>query len=201
MNRFISGTIAVTLLALLATPAFAKKNNPNVQLEFVPQQAVGGAEAIITSGMIRRPIAVRVVNERPGEDPAEIGTRTDDDDRRHTLKAVNDVVEYVAEAIDDALTQWGIKTEDSAGLVLEIGLVRFDILETNQAVGATYNANVRFVAELKAGGDWSGGSVGDATRYGRKFSNANVNEVLSDALLEALAEIISDDRLRQIWED
>ena len=40
---------------------------------------------------------------------------------------------------------------------------------------------------------------GDATRYGRKFSNDNVNEVLSDALLEALADLLNHGGLQNAW--
>lgn len=201
MARYLPRTcFAGGLLALLALPAVAKKNDPNVQLDFRPQQAVAAAEAAITPAMLRRPVAVRILDSRPGDDPAEIGTRTDDDDRRHTLRAVNDVPTYVTGVFEELLHQWGVKTQEDADLVLEITLVQFHILETNQAVGATFNGSVRIAAEVTSGGDWAGGAFGDATRYGKKFSNANVNEVLSDALLEALANLLSDQGLHEAWE-
>jgi uncharacterized lipoprotein YajG len=193
--------LVLVLLATLAVPAFAKKNNPNVQLKFVPQQAVASVEADVTPGMLRRPVAVRIEDARPGEDAAKIGSRTDDDDRKIALKAVNRVVDFAATAADEILTRWGIKTDDGAGLVLVIHLAQFTVEETNQAVGATYNAEIRLAAELTGDADWSGGSTGDATRYGKKFSNDNVNEVLSDALLEALANLVSDRGLQAAWEE
>jgi len=201
MNRVIHRILVLALLATLAVPASAKKNDPNVQLDFRPQQAVAAAQADITPDMLRRPVAVRVEDARPGDDAAAIGTRTDDDDRKHTLKALNEVEAYVSAVVGDVVNQWGIQTDDGAGLVLEIHLVQFHVEEANQAVGATFNASVRLAAELTAGGDWSGGSTGDATRYGKKFSNDNVNEVLSDALLEALAALLSDRSLHAAWEE
>lgn len=200
MFRFRAFLFMAVLLVMLAAPTFAKKNNPNVELDFRPQQAVAGAEVEITPDMLRRAVSLQVEDLRPGEDSSDIGTRTDDDDRKHTLRAVNEVPPYVTSVFEELLNQWGIKTQDDAGLHLHISLIRFTVLETNQAVGATYKANVQLAAEVTGGGEWSGGASGDATRYGKKFSNANVNEVLSDALLEALAELLNDPDLRQVWE-
>lgn len=191
--------VAIAVLLVMAAPASAKKNNPNVELDFRPQQAVAAAEADVTPDMLRRPVALRVEDMR--RDPEEIGTRTDDDDRKHTLRAVGDVREYAAAAIEELLDDWGVQTDDGAGLILEISLVQIDVLETNQAVGATFSANVRLAAELKGAAQWSGTASGDATRYGKKFSNENVNEVLSDALLEAVANLLSEPGLHQAWEE
>lgn len=191
---------ACLVFGTLAAPALAKKNDPNVHLDFRPQQAVAGAEVSISPDMLRRPVAVKIEDLRAGDDPADIGVRTDDDDRRHILRATNEVLPYVESVFDELLQEWGIKTEAGADLVLTISLAQLKILETNQAVGATYNAEVRLAAEITGGGDWSGGASGDATRYGKKFSNANVNEVLSDALLEALANLLSEPGVHEAWE-
>lgn len=200
MNRSKASILILTLLVALAAPSWAKKLNPNVELDFRPQQAVAGAEANVTPNMLKRPVTVRVEDLRPGDELSDIGTRTDDDDRKHTLHAVNEVQPFVQATVDELLEEWGIRNEEGADLVLEISLVRFSVLETNQAVGATYNATVRFAAELSGAAEWSGGATGDATRYGKKFSNANVNEVLSDALLEALAALVSEEGLHEAWE-
>ncbi|MEE8522924.1 MAG: YajG family lipoprotein [Thermoanaerobaculia bacterium] len=201
MTRATYRTIVFALLATLAVPAGAKKNNPDVQLVFLPQQAVAAAEADITPDQRRRPVQIRVADARAADDVAKIGSRTDDDDRYHTLRAVNDVGTFVGTVVDEVVEQWGIKTGDGADLVLEISLLEFMVEETNQAVGATYKANVRLDGELTGDGEWSGGSFGDASRYGKKFSNENLNEVLSDALLEALADLLSDRGLHRAWKE
>ena len=46
---------------------------------------------------------------------------------------------------------------------------------------------------------WEGSAAGDATRYGKKFSNDNVNEVLSDALIEAFAALLDHGGLQSAW--
>ena len=91
---------------------------------------------------------------------------------------------------------------DDAELVLTVGLRQFTLTESNQAVGATFSAEVRFAADLvdpRSGGRWSGSSFGDASRYGKKFSNTNCNEVLSDALLEAWSSLLNHGALRDTW--
>ncbi len=196
---------AVTFLALavFATPSTAKKNDPDVDLSFRPQQAVAAAVADLSHEMLKTPAELRVTDDRPGEDPSEIGWRTDDDDRKHTLRAVDDVGPFVAGALEELANEWDLRTKDGSGLTLAVILTRFKAQETNQAVGATYNANCRLSAELKRGGKelWSGTATGDATRYGKKFSNDNVNEVLSDALLEAFADLLSNGGLHRAWPD
>lgn len=70
----------------------------------------------------------------------------------------------------------------------------FNVTETNQAVGATFDANVRLELELKDGTGktlWQEASVAEANRYGKKFSNENCNEVLSDALLESFGKALN----------
>ena len=102
----------------------------------------------------------------------------------------------------ESAASWGIDLTDDASQVLKVRLLIFKVLETNQVIGATYNAEVRFAYSLSKPGQepaMSGSAEGDATRYGRKFSNANINEVLSDALLEALAYVFSDPRLQRVW--
>lgn len=202
MNRFIPITIGIAIAVALAHPATAKKNNPNVSLEFTPQQAVAAAVANVAGAMLDKPVALHFEDDRQGEDPKSIGIRTDDKDRRHNLVATSDVPEFVEQILVETAKNWGIRFDDDAGLELDVHLLQFNLLETNQAVGATYNATVRLEYALRAGDAEPrvrSTVVGDATRYGRKFSNTNCNEVLSDAMLEAFAEMFSDPALQRAW--
>jgi uncharacterized lipoprotein YajG len=195
---------AVAILLAVSSPSLlaAAKNNPNVALRFTPQQTVAAASATIVPAMMERPVALRLRDSRPGPDAARIGTRTDDDDRTHILQATTDVLGFVEETTRQVLAQWGLRLDPDAARVLQITLMAFEITETNQAVGATYRSDVRLVGEVQdATGQRLGSAnvAGDASRYGRKFSNENVNEVLSDALLEALAGLVSDPSIRTPW--
>lgn len=200
MKPRMKALIVASLAVSLASAAVAKKNNPNIELDFVPQQTVAGAEANVAGAMLERAVAVRFVDARRGDDPSKIGMRTDDDDRRHDLHATSDVLEFVETHFVDSAYDWGVDVDDAAGLTLEVKLMGLEIVETNQAVGATYNATVRLAYSLSGGSEaHTGAQTGDATRYGKKFSNANANEVLSDALLEVYAAVLSDPALQRAW--
>jgi hypothetical protein len=188
---------ALAAVLVLSGPALAKKNNPNIDLEFLPQQSVDAAVADVSGQMLDRPVQIRFVDERKQEDPSKIGVRTDGDDRRHDLKATSDVGDFVEQHLVESAGDWGVRVETEADLQLEVRLLKVDLLETNQAVGATYNATVRIAFAM---GSMSGSATGDATRWGKKFSSDNLNEVLSDAMLEAFAGMFSEPKLKEAWE-
>jgi hypothetical protein len=202
MQRLVCGVAVCALIGIVAKPVQAKKNDPNVELEFNPQQYVAVAEVHLTSEMHQRPVRLKVVDGRPSPDPSNIGTRTDDDDEKFQLTATNDVLTFAERIIIRSAKEWGVVLSDDAELTLAGKLLRFHVAETNQVVGASYYGDVRLGFDLRdAVGRvlWSGTGSGDASRYGRKFSNDNCNEVLSDALLEALASTLSNSRLHEAW--
>ena len=177
----------------VAVPAGAKPMNLDVDLEYSPTTEVA---APVPPASLATEISLIVADSRDMEDTMSLGTRTDGDDREHPLRATSDVVEFLQSAMVEQGADWGIDLgADSAGLVLVAKVDRFQGLETNQAVGATYEAWTELGVELR-GADgstlWKGDVAGDATRYGRKYSNANLNEVLSDAVAEALAALLND---------
>jgi hypothetical protein len=197
--RWLSVTAAILVVTCTAV---AKPNITSFQLEFTPQQTVASAEVMLHPSMQEHAVELRLADARPVYDPAIIGSRTDDDDRHFDLTATNDVLSVVEKVFVAQLRNWGIAVENGADLVLNAKLGQFTVAETNQAVGATFGARVRIAAELqdRSGGVlWSGSSFGDATRYGKKFSNLNCNEVLSDALLEAWSSLLSRSGLHDAW--
>jgi hypothetical protein len=197
MKRWQSGT------------ALAKrKSQPRFELEFQPQQSVAGAEIVWDAMMSEKPIQLRIIDKRPGDDPGAIGYRSDDEDRRGKLYATNDVEKFLQKTLKSVSEEWGVVVDDDSSLVLEVTLLGFKVVEENQAVGALYSADVRFMFEFKKRNFilsdsvlWKGSEAGDATRYGKKYSNINCNEVLSDALLEAFAAGISSGGLHEAWND
>lgn len=194
----------VALVALLPVTAEAKKNDPNIPLAYTPTTEVAEATAVPTSRMRTTSASILISDDRGLDEPRTIGTRTDDDDNRIDLVATSDVAAFVEESLADQARQWNFSIAEpgSGGVVLVGRISQLSIEETNQAVGATYNAEVTFEMELRdAGGEtvWSGSAFGDASRYGKKFSRENTNEVLSDALAEALANALGDPALRSAW--
>ena len=199
-SRSLLSVLALVLLAPAA--ASAKKNDPNIQLDYRPTTSVAEASSVPTSEMRAVPAAIRLEDDR-AVDKAMIGSRTDDDDRRIDLRATNDVGEFAEAALVRQAREWtyAITDPDEAEVVLAGKLTQFVIDETNPAVGATYEARCTFEFEIRRAGEktWSGVFSGDATRYGKKFSGGNINEVLSDALAEAFANALNDSGLRSAW--
>lgn len=196
--------VLAALLPAAAQAALARKNDPMIELRFSPQQTVAKAEVTIRGAMLDRPARLVLVDDRGDEDSAAIGTRTNDADEVFALEAVGEgaVMSFVDEVTRDSIASWGVDVDEDAPLTLSVRLLKFDVLEKNQVVGATYNAEVRFAYSLlSASGEsrLSSTAMGDATRYGRKFSNANINEVLSDALLEVIANMLNDTALQEAW--
>lgn len=190
------------LCALLGMPAAAKENDPEIHLTWSPQQRVATAQADVSAEMLRRPVELEVTDERGLEDPTVLGRRTDDADREWALLSVEPVEVFVGRSAATALGGWGIGVRADAERTLTLAILRFRVVESNQAVGATYEAQCRLEGAFRdARGTvlWSGSATGDATRYGRKFSEANVSEVLSDALLEALGTLLGDRGLHRAW--
>jgi hypothetical protein len=193
----------LTLGPLFATDTLcAKVNNPNFELVFDPQQAVGEAYASIPGSVRQYPLSIRLVEGRALDNLAVVGSRTDDDDRLFDLKATNEVVPFVEKILVRNAQEWGIRVAGDADLVLTAELLTFKVTERDKAVGATFKAEVRLAAQLqnRAGTQlWAGSAFGDATRYGKKLSNQNCNEVLSDAMLESFADLFSNSGLHRAW--
>ncbi|HEX5758461.1 MAG TPA: hypothetical protein VF121_04665 [Thermoanaerobaculia bacterium] len=194
----------LAVVALVPAAAAAKKGSPNIPLAYTPTTAVAEASAAPTSEMRAVPAALLISDDRGLADKAVIGSRSDDDDRRSELKATNDVAGFVESALTKQARDWSFVIADpaEAGVLLVGKITQFQVDETNQAVGATYSAEVALDYELRdrAGKKLAGGTfVGDASRYGKKFSTENTNEVVSDALAESFANALGDPTFRAAW--
>ncbi len=205
-NTFVRPSLAATLaLATLLSlgTAAAKELGPfNVKLRYAPQESVGTNTPTLMAGISDRPIQVEMAEGRTVADLAVIGESTDDDDRVWPVRATNDPIEWSKEVLAKNAGDWGIRVDAGAPLVLAGKLTRFRVVESNKAVGSTYNAEAQFTFQLRdrrGATLWEGTGAGDATRYGRDRSEDNVNEVLSDATQEALAAALADTKLQEAW--
>ncbi len=190
----------------VAVPAAAigRKGSPDIPLAYTPTTAVAEASAAPTADMRAVPVALLISDDRGLDDKAVIGSRTDDDDRRSEVRATNDVAVFVESALTKQARDWTfvLAGPAEAGMLLVGKITQFRVEETNQAVGASYNAEVALDFELRdrSGKKLASGSyLGDASRYGKKVSAGNANEVLSDALAEAFANALSDSTIRSAW--
>lgn len=194
----------VIILSLLGTAGAeaADKGIFTLSLRYMPQESVANSNALLLPGMSERPVNLSITEGRAGNDPAVIGDTSDDDDRVWPIRASNDVIGWANEVLKKNATDWGIKTSAEAPLTLAGKLTRFRVVESNKAVGSTYNAETQVTFTLQdAQGRtlWEGAASGDATRYGKSRSQENTNEVLSDAAKEAYANLFNDAGLQNAW--
>lgn len=199
-NRFLH----LGILALLASaPAvYADTGVLNVNLHYSPQESVGSDVPSLLPGISDRPVQLKVRDNRTGPDPAVIGDSSDDDDKVWPVRAGNDVPAFALQILERAAADWGIRVSKDAPLTLAATLTRFRIVESNKAVGSTYNGDVSVTFTLQdAGGRtlWEGTGSGDATRYGKARSGDNISEVLTDAAKEAYAAGIASTGLQEAW--
>ena len=192
------------LVALIATAAYGRGNRTDmtVTLKFTPQEGVTSTNVDLPTELLTRPVAIRVEDARSLPDPLVIGHGTGGNDKVFPIHADRDVIAFVRETLGDIAGQWSVKQDKSANRILTLQLVRFDVEESNKAVGSVYTSDVRFAFKLK---DAQGKTLADGTgagsthRYGKGHSGENCNEVLSDALKEAFANVISNSDLRRAW--
>ncbi|HSF39077.1 MAG TPA: YajG family lipoprotein [Thermoanaerobaculia bacterium] len=180
----------------------ADKGPFTVSLRYSPQESVATSSAVLGPGMNERPVQVTMEDGRAGSDPAVIGDCSDDDDKMWPVKASNSVVTWADEVLRKNLGDWGIKVSPDAPQTLAGKLTRVRVVESNKAVGSTYQAEVQVAFALKnaqGGVLWEGTALGDATRFGRARSQENVNEVLSDAIKETYANALNDAGLQNAW--
>lgn len=194
--------MAVLALVLAgAVHAAPERNTRAIDLAFVPQESVAAPRPALAGGMTDRPVRVTVQEARGLTDPRQVGVQIDDGRERYAWIAGQDVPATVGRFVEEILRGWSVRVDPAADRELALELTRYQVTETDQAVGSTYTADVAFRATLRLGGQpaWSGSASGEARRYGRGESASNSNEVLSDALKNTLAGLLNHGGLQSAW--
>lgn len=193
--------LAVLLLVSITVFARDSRKEVAVDLKFAPQEGVNSNSPDLSSGMLERAVALKLEDGRGG-DALEIGQGTNDDDEHFPIVASSPVLPFLQGTLASMAADWGLKVEDGADRVLTLKLMRFYVDESNKAVGSVYASEVKVTYTLadKSGKRlMDGADSGSAHRYGRARSGDNANEVLSDALKETFANVLSDPRLQEAW--
>ncbi len=195
---------AAILVASAAIAVYGRGNRTDmiVTLRFTPQEGVTSTTVDLSPALLRQSIAIRVQDARQLPDPLVIGHGTGGNDKVFPIHADRDIVAFIQETVADIASQWSVKQEKSANRILTLQLIRFDVDESNKAVGSVYTSDVKLAFVLKdAQGKTlsEGNGSGGTHRYGKGHSGENCNEVLSDALKEAFANVISNGELQAAW--
>jgi hypothetical protein len=172
-----------------------------IELMFTPQENTGSDRPILTAGITERPIRI-VLNDAREPADVTVGAQLNDGVQQFTWQVAEMPAAKISGFTEQTLHGWFIQLAPDAPLELVLGLSRYYVTESKQAVGSSYTAEVGFRASL-VGGDgaslWSGTAFGEAHRFGRAESSANCNEVLSDALKAALSNLFSQAGLQSRW--
>jgi hypothetical protein len=196
--------VHAVVLASAATLAHARGNlkELTVPLKFTPQEGVHESSADLPPTLLSQSVEIRVEDARKLDDPLLIGQGTGGDDKRFPIHADHDVATFVQDVATSVAKEWALKTDAPAARTLILQLTRYNIDESNKALGSVYGAEVKFAYILK---DTRGHTLAEGTgsgtahRYGHAHSPDNINEVLSDALKEAYANVLSDKPLQTAW--
>ena len=188
------------VMLVFALPLFAASDF-TVDLRFLPQEGVHESSPDLAPSVLDRPVRIAVLDARGVDDALVIGKGTDDDDHAFEIRATTAVLPYLGATSVDVAKDWGIRTSEKSGRVLRLRFTRFFVEESNKALGSVYAAEVKLTFTLEDGKGLlaEGAASGSAHRYGRSRSEENANEVLSDALKEALANAFGDSRLQSAW--
>lgn len=196
--------VYAVVLVSLATLAHARGNlkELTVPLKFTPQEGVRESSADLPPTLLNQSVEIRVEDARKLDDPLLIGQGTGGDDKRFPIHADHDVAAFVQDVAASVAKEWALKTDPPAARTLVLQLTRFNIDESNKALGSIYGAEVKLAYILKDNRGHTlteGTGSGTAHRYGHAHSPDNINEVLSDALKEAYANVLGDKPLQTAW--
>ena len=203
MNRSSSTMVLVlTISTAIGLSRADSVKERTLALQFVPQDTTGSRSPTLGEGITSRPAGLTFEDKRPPSEVALVGEGTDDDDHLFPWRSTTPIPDFAKEVFVRTVQGWGVRIEEGTDLTLVVRLTRFFVSEKDQAVGSSYTADVRVAFELK-GRDGtllsSGVASGDARRYGRKRSADNCNEVLSDAMKEAYANVFDQPGLQAAW--
>ena len=196
--------LVMLLTATTAPLAHARGNlkELTVPLKFTPQEGVDSSNPNLQSGLLTTSVELKVEDARKLADPLVIGQGTGGDDKTFPIQADRSVTAFVQESLAGMAKDWGLKQDPPPARTLTVQLTRLDIDEANKALGSIYATEVKFAYTLKdARGSVlvEGATSGSAHRYGHAHSPDNINEVLSDALKEAFANVLADTSLQTAW--
>lgn len=180
-----AAVLLVAATAAAAVPTRTLKLEPKLEKKR-PLPAI--ALATVLAG---RPWVVEVEDARGSADPEVVGAQKDGSTTVYEWRAAAAVGPAVAKMLRVVLG--GAPANDSAGGgdVVRVSLTKFRIDEISQTFGSSYQADVGMHVAVESGGArvWAGSVSGGARKSGPDQRASICNEVLTQALAHALAEV------------
>jgi hypothetical protein len=188
-RRILASLCAALLLAAVATAA--PKPLENIPLVWKPTDTLGALGPLNLDGPVVS-VALHVdmlVDMR--KNPSLVAENHEQADRVLPVTTSSDVAAFVTDHLKDTLRQAGLNVVDGPGAMTLSGEIRqYFVTETS-----TYQSELSLVVHCKdAQGKevWSGAVSGGTERFGRSYKAENYYETLSDAVLRATHNLLSN---------
>ncbi len=168
-----------------------------VRLRFTPQDTINSPTPLIEKANPSRAIQIApMVDARQLTDLSLIGENSESK-RRTPVRAESSIAQFSTEVLKTCLLAWGVKISSEADLILNGQVVSFFVKEENRY---TADVNFRFRLQDRAGHSlWEGLAAGQASTWGSSLSAENYNQVLSDALKVAYANLLGNPTFQVAW--
>jgi hypothetical protein len=190
--------LAITCLAivLVSGVAYAASDLVNIPLNWTPTSTFASMGAIDLSGNIVS-LSIHVdplVDAR--ENPTLVAENREKANKFRQVTTTTDVAAFVTTHVKESLHAAGLNIVEGAGdFTISGELRRFFVTETS-----TYKGEVSMVIHVKNGAGkevWTGVVGGDAERFGRSYKADNYYETMSDMVLRASYNLLSNQGFRE----
>jgi hypothetical protein len=187
--------LLIAAAVFLAYPGIAVAEK-RISLRFTPKENVTASTPTLEGADPSRPIEVLPLKDvRALPDLAMVGENRERRTPRPVL-ATSSVAEFATAALRQCLSGWGVRVEQG-GLRLKGEIT--NLLVTEEQAYST-QVSIRFQLEDASGSLlWEGVVSGDASQWGRSYSEENYREQISDALKRTYARLLSTAAFQRAW--
>ena len=186
-TRFAFAILAACLALGLSTASSAADKLENIPLEFTPTSPMSDRAPVDLKGLEGVKLQVDAFTDRR-EDPASIGINMNKVPLRK-ITTKQDVPRFVTYHVKSLMSGLGLDVVESDGTVILKGEVKKYFAEEASRYNATVELRVS-VTDPAGKVIWVVETTGTSSRFGIGYKAANYYEVLSDALIGAVHELV-----------
>ncbi|MGA2778464.1 MAG: hypothetical protein ABSF94_12985 [Steroidobacteraceae bacterium] len=191
-------TVAIACLAtvLVTGRAFAGPDLANIALMWTPTSSFMSMGTIdLTGNIVATSIHFETLVDAR-QNPSLIAENREKSNRYRQVTTSTDVAAFVTDHVKESLRAAGLNIVDGPADITVSGELRqFFVTEMS-----TYKGEVSMIIHVKnsAGKEvWTGAVGGDAERFGRSYKAENYYEVMSDMVLRASFNLLSNPGFRE----
>lgn len=175
---------AVVTLSLVLLACAGAKTYQGVPLIWKPTSELNVLSRPTPTGVV---VSIKPFTDSR-KNKSEIGRNIEDTQHIKTVTTKDNVAAWSTEQFSDLIRRHGFSVSQNGNVILMGDVIDFYVDEDN-----TYKSRVSVkLKAVNSSGDslWEGVMSGSATRYGRSYSLENFYETLSDAMIDAVTELL-----------